>query len=90
MPFDHAKCPGCGANLDPERLAAGPRGPQCPRCQTPLSFVDLFGVADAFAEEDGEQMTIDDLVPGMGPSRRSGAADPEKMTLDHLLPTKRR
>jgi hypothetical protein len=70
MPFDHAKCPNpqCAAVLDPERLKAGPRGPVCPRCDTPLSMEDIFGVAANWAEEDQPNLSLDDAVPGFGES----------------------
>lgn len=94
MPFDHAQCPNpqCAAILDPERLKPGPTGPLCPRCNTALRMEDIFGVTDAFAEEEGEHMTIDDLVPGFGAGggkpKRGGDDFEERrpLTLDNLLP----
>ena len=88
MPFDHALCPGCQAMLDPERLNAGPRGPVCPKCQTPLSLVDLFGVADAFSEEEGEKLSLDDLVPGSRPAPKTNPST--TLSLDALIPGRRR
>lgn len=91
MPFDHARCPSpsCRAMLDPERLKPGPNGPLCYYCGTPLSMEDIFGVTAAFAEEEEEQMSIDDLVPGMGSQKpRSAPANEAKkpLTLENLLP----
>lgn len=88
MPFDHARCPGCEAILDPDRLKAGPKGPHCPRCDTPLGLVDLFGVSDAFAEEEQPQLTLDDLVPSSNP--RPGPGAREELTLDTLVPVRKR
>lgn len=89
MPFDHALCPGCQAILDPERLAGAPGTPKCPRCQTTLSFVDLFGVADAFREDEAENLSLDDLVPGSKPKPAAPAAK-EQLSLDALVPGRRR
>lgn len=95
--FDHAKCPGCGAHLDPERLAGTEAGPACPKCGTTLDLKHLFGLRDAFADddEDGNALSLDDLVGG-GPARRapSGGSgsifDDEPAGPRALLPKTRR
>jgi hypothetical protein len=69
--FDHVRCHHCQAALDPDHLAAGMR---CPRCGGELSLTDLFGVKDAFSEEDGPALSLDDLV-GSGRNKAS-AEDP--------------
>ena len=90
MPFDHARCPNCTSILDPERLIAGTRGPACPKCGTQLSMVDLFGVSDAFREDEQPDLTLEDLMPGLAPSRKPEPRD-EDLTLDHLIrPTTKR
>ena len=89
MPFDHAQCPNCEAILDPERLKRGERGPHCPNCDTPLRMVDLFGVVDAFTDEEQPDLTLDDLVPGSSPSPLGGKR-PDPLTLDALVPSKKR
>jgi hypothetical protein len=91
MPFDHARCPHCQTNIDPERLLQGTKGPLCPKCQMPLSMKDLFGVADAFAEaeDDGNSLTLDDLVPGGGSGRPASHDDDGDLTLDSLLGQRR-
>ena len=89
MPFDHASCPGCQAILDPERLVGGQGNPKCPRCHTELSFVDIFGVADAFREDEAENLSLDDLVPGSKPKPTVSAAK-ELLSLDALIPGRRR
>ncbi|TNE88937.1 MAG: hypothetical protein EP330_13075 [Deltaproteobacteria bacterium] len=66
--FDHVKCTSCRAQLDPESLVAIQGTVRCPRCGGHIAMKDLFGLRDAFAEEDAPQVTIDDLVPG-GPAR---------------------
>lgn len=92
MPFDHAKCPNpqCAAVLDPERLKAGPKGPVCPRCDTALRMEDIFGVMDSWAEEDQENLSLDDAVPGFGAGGSPGRADDfeerRPLNLDNLLP----
>ena len=88
MPFDHARCPSCQAVLDPERLRAGTKGPECPHCKTTLSLVDLFGVSDAFRDEESPNLTLDDLVPQKQSSGRPSA--PEALSLDSLVPLPRR
>lgn len=75
--FDHVKCSGCRAQLDPESLVAIQGTVRCPRCGGNISLTDLFGVRDAFSEEDEPQVTIDDLVPG-GPSFGGGGPPPPR------------
>lgn len=63
--FDHVRCTACKAMLDPENLASLPgQGMSCPECKAPLSPADLFGLADAFAEEESPDLSLDDLVAG--------------------------
>lgn len=82
--FDHVRCPSCGAILDPESIIPGPgQGPTCPKCKSALSLTDLFGVADAFRDEDDPELSLDDLVPD-GPARpsRPATANPAKSVFD--------
>jgi len=53
--------------LDPENLGVG-RGGQmgCPRCGKELNVRDLFGIADAFSEEEQADLSLDDLMRPMG------------------------
>lgn len=90
--FDHVKCPSCQAAIDPERLEGGPEGPRCPRCKSTLSLQNLFGLRDAFRDEDedGNAVSLDDLVGG---GRRGGASPDDDddqprrpLSLDNLLP----
>ncbi len=67
--FDHVRCSACKAMLDPESIAQRPgQGMSCPRCGAPLSLTDLFGLKDAFQEEDQEEVSFDDLVPKARPA----------------------
>jgi hypothetical protein len=64
--FDHVRCSACKAMLDPESLANKPgQGLSCPRCGAPLALGDLFGLKDAFAEEDQEDLSLDDVLSKM-------------------------
>lgn len=75
--FDHVRCNACKAMLDPESLGSVPgQGLSCPRCGAALSLTDLFGIADAFSEEEGPEMSLDDAMPS-GPLSAS-AHDPTK------------
>jgi hypothetical protein len=68
--FDHVRCPHCEAMLDPESIGGVQgRGMRCPRCNKPLQITDLFGIADAFSEEEGANLSLDDAVPGFGGDR---------------------
>jgi hypothetical protein len=49
--------------MDPEGLG-GREGLVCPSCGADLKPTDLFGLADAFVEEDAPDVSLDDLVPG--------------------------
>jgi len=72
--FDHVRCPHCRAMLDPESIGGVQgRGMRCPRCNKPLQLTDLFGVADAFSEEEGASLSLDDAVPGFGDRDRQEA-----------------
>jgi len=64
MYFDHARCPSCGAAFDPDKLSSRDGQPACPHCGAAMKLVDMFGIADAFAEDEPDQLTLDDLVPG--------------------------
>jgi hypothetical protein len=60
--FDHVKCHHCGAMLDPDKLSAGM---QCTSCGGELALADLFGIKDAFSENDSPELSLDDLLaPG--------------------------
>lgn len=88
MPFDHARCPGCNAIIDPERLKPGKNGPACPSCGETLATRDLFGLAANWAEagdDDGNQLTLDDLVSGPSGGGSSGKGEGKKLTLENLL-----
>ena len=62
--FDHVKCPSCGAQFDPEKVVHGPGKPlACPYCHDELGVANLFGVRDAFSENDEPNLTLDDLSP---------------------------
>lgn len=88
--FDHVRCHACKAMLDPETLASTPgQGLTCPRCKAALSLTDLFGLADAFAEEEEGPVSLDDLVSGPRPAapkpapkaaRRTPSAAPKGST----------
>lgn len=61
--FDHVRCHACKSMLDPERLATVQgQGMSCPQCKAPLTLTDLFGLADAFAEDEAPDMTLEDLL----------------------------
>lgn len=62
--FDHVSCPQCKAAFDPEKIASGPGQPMaCPSCGAAIGLTDLFGLKDAFAEEDQPSLGLDDLSP---------------------------
>jgi hypothetical protein len=89
--FDHVKCPSCQASFDPERLEGGPDGPRCPRCKSTLRLENLFGLKDEFRDddEDGNNVSLDDLVGGGGrggPSRGGDDEPRRPLSLDNLLP----
>lgn len=64
MYFDHARCPSCGLAFDPDNVSTRDGQPACPHCGAAMKMVDMFGLADAFAEDEPEPVTLDDLVPG--------------------------
>ena len=66
--FDHIRCSHCRAQLDPESIG-GRAGMACPHCGGALNPTDLFGLADAFVEDEAPDLSLDDLVPGGTPSR---------------------
>jgi len=63
MYFDHARCPTCGASFDPDKLAVRDGHPACPHCGGQMKLVDMFGIADAFAEDDEPELTLEDAIP---------------------------
>jgi len=75
--FDHVKCHSCKAQLDPERIETVEGRMVCPACGNDLGLTDLFGVKAAFLEEDGPQMTLEDLVPSSGKHFDSPWASPD-------------
>jgi hypothetical protein len=75
--FDHVRCHACKAMLDPETLASTPgQGLTCPKCKAALSLTDLFGLADAFAEEEEGPVSLDDLVSGPRPTPQATSRKP--------------
>ena len=62
MYFDHVRCPSCKAAFDPEKVSAQGQMMACPYCHSKLSLKSLFGLADAFAEEETADLSLDDLV----------------------------
>lgn len=80
--FDHIRCSSCGTAFDPEKVSVGGRVFKCPSCGEELRLTDLFGLADAFAEEDQPDLTLEDAIPtatrasGPSSSRSRGAPDP--------------
>ena len=64
--FDHAKCPSCRTQFDPERVQVIRGRASCPACGAELGVTDYFGLRAAFAEEDEPTPSLDDLVPGFG------------------------
>lgn len=75
--FDHVKCHSCKAQLDPERIETVEGRMVCPACGEDLGLTDLFGVKAAFMEEDGPQVTLEDLVPSSGKHFDSPWASPD-------------
>ena len=62
--------------MDPDSLG-GREGLVCPKCGVELKPTDLFGLADAFVEEEEREMSLDDLVPGRsGPVPTEAAKEP--------------
>jgi len=76
MYFDHARCPSCKSQFDPEKIVATEGQAKCPSCSANLDLKALFGVADAFVgvgDDEGIGLGLDDLMkshprPGSGPS----------------------
>jgi hypothetical protein len=68
--FDHVRCHGCKAMLDPDTLGPG----RCPKCGVTLSLQDLFGLSAALSEEDEEGVTLDDLVAAPRAPAEPGSA----------------
>lgn len=73
--FDHIRCSHCRAQLDPDGLN-GRDGLVCPSCGGALNPTDLFGLADAFVEEDEPMLSLDDLVPGRSGPIPERSAEP--------------
>jgi len=80
MYFDHARCPSCGAQFDPEAIDVSGGAARCPACQGQLDVKSLFGVAAHLADAEAPEAGIDDLVAGYGSSgdswRTTGGYDP--------------
>ncbi|MFK7927960.1 MAG: hypothetical protein AB8H79_07210 [Myxococcota bacterium] len=80
MYFDHAKCPSCGAQFDPESIQVSEGAARCPGCKGQLNIKSLFGVAAHLADADAPEAAMDDLVAGFGSSsdewRTTGGYDP--------------
>lgn len=78
--FDHVKCPDCGTAFDPEKVATRGRQLSCPKCGAVLALTDLFGISDAFSEDDQPNLDLEDVIPQRSePSTQSsgtGAAVP--------------
>lgn len=80
MYFDHARCPSCGAQFDPESIDVSGGAAKCPGCGAQLDIKSLFGVAAHLSEVDAPSAGIDDLVAGHGTNddswRSTSAQDP--------------
>jgi hypothetical protein len=80
MYFDHARCPSCGAQFDPEAIDVSGGVAKCPGCSAQLDVKSLFGVAAHLSEVDAPDASIDDLVAGHGSGddswRSPSAQDP--------------
>lgn len=88
--FDHVRCHSCKAMLDPEKLGdVANRGMTCPKCGTALKLTDLFGLMDAFAEEEVEDPDLDDLVPGFDPVPPPVRRPPPRKTAHPQRPNSR-
>ncbi len=75
--FDHVRCHACRAMLNPEALGrVQGQGLSCPQCGAALSLTDLFGLSASFAEEEAEDLSLDDLVTG--PSRPAAPPPPPR------------
>ena len=90
MYFDHAVCPSCKTQFDPEKIATSAGRAACPGCGAGLELKSLFGVSDAFVgvgDDEGQGLSLDDLMkahprPG-GASAAPEAAAPSS-ALDAL------
>jgi len=61
--FDHARCPQCGTAFDPEKVATKGGEMACPACGASLALASLFGLNDAFAEEEQPDLSLEDAIP---------------------------
>ncbi len=61
--FDHVSCHNCNAQIDPERIEKVRGKMVCPACGEDLKLTDLFGIKAQFMEDEGVQVSLDDLVP---------------------------
>ena len=76
MYFDHARCPSCNTQFNPEKIVSSGGKAACPACGAELQLKSLFGVADAFVgvgDDEGMGLGLDDLMkshpqPGARPS----------------------
>ncbi len=81
MYFDHARCPSCNTQFNPEKIVASGGKAACPSCGSALELKSLFGVADAFVgvgDDEGMGLGLDDLMkshpqPGTKTSAPSAA-----------------
>jgi NAD-dependent SIR2 family protein deacetylase len=91
MYFDTVRCTSCQNQIDPDRIPTNNEGvPFCPSCKTPLDLKSLFGLKDSFLEEDEENVTFDDLVPGFGQPKPGPRGRPQADDLEGLVPYKKR
>lgn len=76
MYFDHAVCPSCKSQFDPEKIVASGGRAACPSCNAALDLKSMFGVADAFVgvgDDEGIGLTLDDALKSH-PRPKSGGA----------------
>lgn len=82
MYFDHAVCPSCKTQFDPEKIATSSGRAACPGCGAGLDLKSLFGVSDAFVgvgDDEGQGLSLDDLMkahprPGVAPASTEAPA----------------
>ncbi len=85
MYFDHAVCPACNSQFDPEKIVASGGRASCPSCGAGLDLKSLFGVSDAFVgvgDDEGIGLTLDDAMSShalpRGSSKPSGGTEGAK------------
>jgi hypothetical protein len=75
--FDHAVCPSCKTQFDPEKIATSGGRAACPGCGAGLELKSLFGVSDAFVgvgDDEGQGLNLDDLMKAHPRPGGSGAS----------------